>query len=1269
MEKYATLNKWLSNMEGELSSSKLFNMDFSNNETIRIMEEDFIQLYDNILQGNSYKFINIEKSSSSESYDINQYRKSESYTGKELFTNLNSEEQHNALASLYNKSSFDLKHKSISNTYLCFGLLRYKLNIISSETCEAPLILVPVELTYNQENDTYGITGYKNEVLLNTPLIEKMQKERKLDLSYPINSNFSISNYLYYIGVKVKPLNWHVNNYITLTNINLTNYYSIKSIKENKEQITDQDFFKKIAYPNSEFYSFTSKVTNPLDSKFLSILEMENEEHNVLKKVINKEEMFVSTPNLSSQSHLITNIALSYILNNQKIVIVYSNNEQKDALKEEINNQGFGKYCVDLNPRYLNKYELLSDILDYDKYQIPFKSTKTTIVNENLNKYYSYKNNFKKLLNNLRTNKNHIGSSLNKVINEYYRLSSFPLINIEIKDANKYSKESLSHILTRIKVLSSSISNLNCELVDHPFYGLNRKQMYKEDYLPLKSSSISLTTYLDDAKSLFTYGAEKYKLPIPNSLKEFKALLNILAFANDYPYLEKWIDIEDLDKDYDTLEEVLEEINHLNGIHYNLVDKYSRKVSFLSPQIINNCYDIKKEKKAKRKVKRLLGGKILESDLDYIIDSLQDYYTRTQNAKDRVKDIEPTLVEFMHHNKLAKLREIINSINFYKNNLKYIQNKGSFNIHDHINKKEKDRLMLRRSLQTLFNDILHHQNILQSYFNNELIDFSTLPLDKFNDKVKQISKEFTRINDYTSYYIALHKVNELFPNLGNELIENGKNEDFEKIFLKRFYYDFLTSSLASNPVFKDYSKETIFNQLKNFSSTNVQRKEMINNILNNYVNNYLRKNMVSLKTQEAKPISHILKEGTKVLPLSKITSIAKNSLFNLKPCVLIPYEYVGQYLNDDIYSYDGLIYMSDETMVVNDSLASMHKGKTIMIINSKFTSTNPIKNLNSHSKDLYNFINNAKHAYHETKIALENKIVPLNGNFYDVSVKEYISKKLNDHGFESRIDRTLDGNTIDILARIPNTKNAVAIMVDHLPYNSPESAFINIEKENTAIRALGYEPYRIFPSTYFANEESEQQELNDFIVKVSKIIPEPKVKKNKKLLVDHLFEMYKDPHLVYYSLDKENLSLVDQIKEMITQCAPISIKELELIVKENTREIVSKLEKNKEIIIEDNFIYLPKQKVQFRRVNRSEDYYRPLEYVSNKELYDAIYQIVNYCNNIQKDTVIKMLLLSLGYKKINDFLYGYMESAIAFLLNRKVIFIEDDNILYKDLES
>ena len=1268
MEKNATLNKWLANMEAEFSNSSLYNLDLSSKSNVRIMEENFISLFDSIIKGETFKIVNLEKSSDSESYDINRYRRSKEYTGKELFTNLNKNEQLDVLASFYKESSESLKHTSVSNSFLCFGLLRYKLNLLESTTCEAPLVLVPVEISYDEENETYSIIGSKNEVLLNTPLIAKMQKERKLDLQYPVDSNFSISNFLYYIGVKVKPLNWHVNNHIILANVNLSSFYTIEAIRNNKEKIVEKDFFKKVAYPNSEFYSFSERPTKLLDSKFLSVLEMENEEHHILKKVINKEKMFIETPNQESQSHLVSNIALSYILNNQKVLIVYSNEEQKNHLKESIEQQGFTKYTADLNPQTLDKKELLTDILNYDNYQVPFKLTKTTVVNENLNRYYGYKNDFKRLLNSLRSNKNHIGSSVNKVINEYYRLSSFPLINVEIKDANKYSKDSLSHILTRIKVLSTAIDNLNCEIKEHPFYGLSKKQMYKDDYVPLKSSAISLTTHLDDANTLFKYANETYKFPIPYTLKEFKALLNILAFASDYPHLSKWIDIEDLDKDYDTLVEVLEEINSINDLHFSLVDKYTRRVGFLKENLILACDDPKKGKRARKKVRRILGKHLLQSDIDYVIETLKEYYSRTQIAKDKVKDIEPTLVEFMHKNKLKELREIINSINFYKNNLKYIKEHEGFDIHAHLNQKERDRLMLRRSLQTLFNDILHHQTILQDYFDSNLVDFTVLPLNEFNNKVKQMSKEFSRINDYTSYFVALHKTNELLPNLGNELVEAGKNTDFEKIFLRRFYYDFLISTFEGNPIFKDYSKETIYSQLRNFTSTNTKRKKMIDDILSNYINNYLRKNITMLKNDEVKPISLLLKQGTRILPLSTITNTVKNSLFNLKPCVMIPYPYVGHLLEDSVYDYDAIIYLTDKEMVVNDALSSIHKGKTTMVVDHSFISTNPVVSLENKSKNLYSFISNAKNAYPNVKIDIENKIIPLNGNFYDVPVKEYISSQLIKHGFESRIDRAKEGNTIDILARVPNTKTAVAIMIDHLSYNSPESAHNNIEKEDEAIRKLGYVPYRIFTSAYFANEELEQQELNAFIVKASKLIPEPKVKKNTVLLMDHLFPLFKDPHLVYYQLDKA-LPIKEIVKEMIKECAPISIEELELVVKENTREIVKKLEHRKEIVIEDGFIYLPKQKVQFRRVDRDEEYYRPLKYVSNKELIEAIYQIVDYTNNIQKDTLIKMILLSLGYKKINDLLYGFVEDAITFLLNKKVIFIEDDNIIYRDLEN
>ena len=84
MEKNATLNKWLANMEAEFSNSSLYNLDLSSKSNVRIMEENFISLFDSIIKGETFKIVNLEKSSDSESYDINRYRRSKEYTGKEL---------------------------------------------------------------------------------------------------------------------------------------------------------------------------------------------------------------------------------------------------------------------------------------------------------------------------------------------------------------------------------------------------------------------------------------------------------------------------------------------------------------------------------------------------------------------------------------------------------------------------------------------------------------------------------------------------------------------------------------------------------------------------------------------------------------------------------------------------------------------------------------------------------------------------------------------------------------------------------------------------------------------------------------------------------------------------------------------------------------------------------------------------------------------------------------------------------------------------------
>ena len=146
---------------------------------------------------------------------------------------------------------------------------------------------------------------------------------------------------------------------------------------------------------------------------------------------------------------------------------------------------------------------------------------------------------------------------INKLINNYYALDKYPLIDIKLKEIKNINQDILEQYLSFIKEFSSSISNLNCPYKEHPFYGFSKKQMYKDDYLPLKDNVISLSQTINDAVNIYTYGKEKYYLPNVNSLKEMKALLNVLSFIDYYKnYPLDWLKEEKIDETYDFLKSI-----------------------------------------------------------------------------------------------------------------------------------------------------------------------------------------------------------------------------------------------------------------------------------------------------------------------------------------------------------------------------------------------------------------------------------------------------------------------------------------------------------------------------------------------------------------------------------------------------------------------------------------------------------------------------------------------------------------------------------------
>ena len=289
----------------------------------------------------------------------------------------------------------------------------------------------------------------------------------------------------------------------------------------------------------------------------------------------------------------------------------------------------------------------------------------------------------------------------------------------------------------------------------------------------------------------------------------------------------------------------------------------------------------------------------------------------------------------------------------------------------------------------------------------------------------------------------------------------------------------------------------------------------------------------------------------------------------------------------------------------------------------------------------------------------------MQANLYDLDFKYYLSSKLKEYGFDVGINRPIEENVIDILVKVKNASSSVAIMVDHLPYYSPEEASECFNYQEKFILSKGYYPYRIFTSLFFLNEEEEFKALLDYIVNKSKLVPQINVKKNNVLLMDYLFPLFVDPRQVYYEVNNLEDPL-EKLYSFLVKACPISLEEARVIFNENIEENISILVNSEKITIEDGFIYIPNQKVVFRRVDRSKETYRPLDLVSEKEIFDAVYQVINTTQSLKKDTLIKMILLSLGYKKANKEKYEYIERMINYLLEKKIIFIEKD-IIFKNI--
>lgn len=1264
MENQVKVNLWLEQYQKESNESILTNFPFTTGLILKMANSNYDEIFNMLVQGKTIQIANLDLTDTTLTRSI-AVKETELIQNNKIvvFTSDDQKIQNTKLKKLLNNRK---------QVCLTFGVLDYfdddKMTIKS-----APLVVLPLKLEYIDSKNTFQISSLKHEVYLNDVLINKLLNEKRIDISYPLESNFSLLEYLNYVVAKTKNNFFSVNNGCFITQLNLNSYFIYKDFLTRKEEIASLSLVKSLSYINSEFFNLNKSYANRISNNYLSLLDLDNDEYKILKRINLRENMLIRSNSFVNKMHLLSNITNNFLLNKKSILFTYDNEENHDNLIRLIKENHLERYTLDLSIERTSKDILIQKLLDFDKLHFDHKLLDQNRLDEIADTFYKIKNDFKVLINSLRRNSNDLNLSLNQLIYEYYALGEFPLLNINIPDIQNINPDTLNTYLSAISNFIKSYEKLGSHYLDHPFYGFNNIKLNQEQYIELRDKIISLSAEFEPCKKAFDSLSKKYNLPYPLNLYDMKCILNVVSLIpNTLDIPSNFFDLINYDEILDDLALYNQKADLQAALRSKIISLYEEKVFILDIELLNNHL---KERPLKRKIIKSYQpffaekAKIDEAILSHLAFELNEYYSTIKEVNElleKYKDFKPYYQEGRFNIDLIK--EKFNTIKLFNEATTYLRSRNlhySSNDLSSFNEESVSSLLVdKKRAQIAFNHLLQGKTYLQKFYDETIIDFASISLELFEQKIEKSSKNFASINAYLDFYLSLRKLNKMIPDLGNQLIIYPQPSTYIQTFMKKVYFDLASYLLNSNPMFKNHSSSSFINNTENYRQYNKHRLDSIDVLIrNNILQNY-NKNQIVLKTNDIPYLNNLKENGFTILPLLILLKRAKTLISSLFPIIIIPSKQTSLLLQKSDYFFDvNIIFASDKTKT-KEILPAASRAEQIIAID--YIDENLETNHPQGSSEVF-ILSCLKSLSNVSYNSSSYKANILKANHFDNTLKKYLITKLTNEGFLVKDNINTSLGTIDLLVKVPSSSKATGVMIDRLNYYSLESAIDSVYYSEESLNKLGHAYYHLITSVFFNNEEVEFKKLVNFILENSIKAKEVRKINRNKPLVEVLFKEFISVEDAYYKVfDKANKSHTAILIEVLQKCAPVNKDELLDSLPSDYRAALGLLQSEGTVKIANTFVFLSNHPITFKRVNKENNIIRQLNNVSNEEIQKAIVTIIQN-KTMLEDDLIKLILVTLGHKKMNHSQYFKIQNIIQELVEENIIKKKDNQLYFNNL--
>ncbi len=1264
MENQLKVNLWKQSFLEEYNQKNLTSFNYSTSLSLRMTNRQYDDIFNLLTKGRTIRFANLDLINKTLTQALNDAEIENLQMKRTLIYTADDSHLQNEKLNLL----IDKYHE----IYLTFGILDYfddsKMSIKS-----APLVLMPVKVECIEKDKVYQISNINHELYLNYPLIDLLISTRRIDISFPLENNFSLIEYLTYVASKVKINHFSVNNGCFLTNFNLEAYLNYRDFENHQKEIAKLPLVKSISYINSEFFNFNKPSSQRLDNHFLSMLNLDNEEYKIFKLLNTTENVIIKTNSVQNKEHLLSNIFYNYLLNNKNILITYGDDESKSQIIKILKENNLGNLFLDLDKVNINKTNLFEKIKNREKLEYDNKLLDSKIIDETTDGYYLLKNNYKKLINALRKTNEPLNLSINKAISEYYNLSDVDLIDFNIPNIESIDEIKVQEYVKSINDFVKTITNLKCNYKDHPFYGFNSLKLKQNDYQLIREKMIELSNEFTPSMRCFEDMYVSYSFPIPNNLKEMKCLLNIFSSLNEILSLnQEWFNISNYQEIIDKLNYHNKQFYFLSSLRAKIISLYDEKVFLIDVKKLET--QLQSEKISKKILKSyqqyfMSKVKIDESILKHLYSELHEYYLLEDELKS-INDNYPLFKEFYSEGvyNIERIEKQIRTIKKFSTNCQFLNQQGhEYSYENILSLKDTDLSNFddkHKKCQIAFNHLYHLINSLQPYFDLALVDFTTIPLISLAAKINDASKNFSIINDYLDFYLTKQKLNRIIPNLAYELLKYDNSNAYIPMFFKRLYHDYASMIIKNNPLFNNFDNESFTLNFKNYEDFDAARLEEIMAFIKNNVKINLNNKAIPIHSNELSYLNDISESEIKILTLREILKKLKNSILINFPIILVHANQAPELLSESGYNFNLNIVISNENMLSKQVILSNYHCQQIIVFDYQYIVDSFDDKLIKHHNESYicAALNNFKHINY---VSSSYNINLLSSNKTDINLKQHIIRILREKNYLVNQDVSISNGIIDIVVRMPSSSNSVAIIIDKLNYYSLESAIESFNRSNKLLEDNGFISYRIISILFFLNEKEEIEKLENFIIKSSNMVKTHKVT-HLKPLTEVIFNSYPDPKQTFFKIssNQTNRKKIDILLDYLKLICPISKNELETIIGQDYYPSLYELISQKLIRVSNFFVFVNDQQICFRRALK--DVTRDLTLISNEEIAEGVKVLISH-QSFDIDYTIKLILKCLGYTKMNQHQYFRIENIIHDLVDSKELVFKN-NILSFPIE-